>query len=131
MLVAVLTTIQKPTRCVIRLSERIAAAGGSLIVAGDRKSPAHFDVMGAQLLTLDAQAAMGFELARDLPENHYARKNIAYLAAIQRGATCVYETDDDNAPNGGWKVRDRETHARVCAQRPWANVYHLLSGPLI
>ena len=131
MLFVVLTTIQEPTRSAIRVAERVSSIGASLIVAGDRKGPKRFDAIGAHLLTLDQQVATGFELARDLPVNHYARKNIGYLAALQRGATCIYETDDDNAPNDSWVVREREVRARVCADRPWANVYRLYSDAVI
>lgn len=120
MLIAAVTTIAEPTSCVFRLAERLAAVGAPLIVAGDRKGPTRFDVAGARLFTIDDQVATGFELARDLPTNHYARKNIAYLIAIRQGATCIYETDDDNAPNDVWSVRDRQVRARVCDARPWA-----------
>lgn len=37
-----------------------------------------------------------------LPWRHYARKNLGYLYAMQRGATCIYDTDDDNEPIPGW-----------------------------
>jgi hypothetical protein len=124
---AVLTTIQKPTTCVWRLSEKLRRLDAELIVAGDKKGPAEYPVPDAQLLSLLDQIDSGFELARALPTGHYARKNIAYLTAIQRGATCIYETDDDNAPNEHWERRHRTTLARSCSARPWANVYRMFS----
>ena len=33
-----------------------------------------------------------------MPWNHYCRKNIGYLYAIEHGATIIYDTDDDNVP---------------------------------
>jgi hypothetical protein len=73
------------------------------------------------------QLESGFQLARALPTGHYARKNIAYLAAVQLDAECIYETDDDNAPNETWKPRARTTLARACPPRQWANVYRMFS----
>lgn len=35
------------------------------------------------------------------PHNHYARKNIGYLAALRLGFEYVFETDDDNYPVPG------------------------------
>lgn len=73
---------------------------------------------------------MPFELARLLPVGHYARKNLAYLAAIKQGATCIYETDDDNAPNESWVVRSEEVEeCRVVssAENRWVNVYRYFS----
>ena len=74
---------------------------------------------------------MPFELAQLLPVGHYARKNLAYLAAIQQGATCIYETDDDNAPNENWVVRSEEVEqCRVVssAENLWVNVYRYFSA---
>ena len=127
MLVTVLTTIQRPTPSVLRLSGRLAPIGAELIAVGDKKGPDEFSVPGAHFLSLSAQLASGFRLAHKLPVGHYARKNIGYLVGIQRGAECIYETDDDNAPNGAWKTRTRSTLARICSPRRWANVYRMFS----
>jgi hypothetical protein len=80
--------------------------GWRLIVAGDAKTPP-LEAAGAyDFLPLDAQFGLGrrfgLELPRLLPENHYARKNAGYLAAIASGASVIYETDDDNAPLDHW-----------------------------
>jgi hypothetical protein len=56
-------------------------------------------------LGIDDQLSSGFRLAELLPTAHYCRKNIGYLHAIRRGATCLYETDDDNAPMDHWQPR--------------------------
>lgn len=80
--------------------------GWRLVVAGDAKTPP-LEAAGAfDFLPLDAQFGFarrfGLDLPRLLPENHYARKNAGYLAAIAAGATVLYETDDDNAPARDW-----------------------------
>jgi len=80
--------------------------GWRLIVVGDAKTPP-LEAAGAyDFLCLDAQFGFGkanrLDLPRLLPENHYARKNAGYLAAIAAGATTIYETDDDNLPAQDW-----------------------------
>lgn len=62
---------------------------------------------------------------------HYARKNLGYLIAFSRRAQFLYETDDDNAPNGAWQIRTLQTRAQKLAQRTWANVYRLFRNDLI
>jgi len=104
MFAAVITTIQEPTRGVVKLVQKLAECGGFLVVAGDKQGPAHFRsqhfVEGSQIdfLALADQQASEFDLARKLPFGSYSRKNVAYLHAIAAGAQLLYETDDDNAP---------------------------------
>jgi len=130
-MIAVVTTIQEPTDCMRRLATALRGADAPLLVMGDRKGPQSFDVEGAELLTLDDQLASPFELARHLPTDYYTRKNIGYLAAIARGADCIYETDDDNAPAPSWAPRGLAAEARVVDAPPWLNVYRLFTDELI
>lgn len=131
MFYSIITTIQDPTDSVRSLVARISACGGKLVVAGDSKGPSQFDgpigqPWPVEFLSLDDQCASGFSLAKNLPIKHYARKNIAYLHAIAAGATCIYETDDDNAPNMAWEPRNEYiSDARVLMGAPprWINVY--------
>ena len=46
--------------------------------------------------------------------NHYCRKNLGYLFALQQGADCILETDDDNMPfsNFGQNLH-REVQGRL------------------
>ena len=69
-----------------------------MIVAGDRKSPADFVLAGTYFMNLEDQAARFPDPASKLPYDSYARKNIAYLEAMRRGATMITDTDDDNSP---------------------------------
>ncbi|MFG0273954.1 MAG: STELLO glycosyltransferase family protein, partial [Phycisphaerales bacterium] len=79
-----------------------------LIVAGDAKTPPLETAGAYEALSLDEQfgfgRCFGLELPRLLPENHSARKNTGYLAAIAAGADLLYETDDDNAPLKHWSA---------------------------
>ena len=132
-LFAVVTTIQAPTPAVRDLHRRLAAAGGRLVVAGDKKGPAAFDLPGCDFLSLETQRASGFSLARLLPTGHYARKNVGYLHAIRAGAACIYETDDDNAPLATWAPRaETVANVRRVSGAGWTNVYrHFTDDPQI
>lgn len=136
MLIAAITTIQQPTRSVTALVEKLVQTGGSLIVAGDKKGPANFSPPAGTLhwpvefLSLLDQQTASYGLGSLLPVGHYARKNIAYLAAVSKGARCIYETDDDNAPNEHWVPRDErlvEGKAVPRGEHRWVNVYDYFS----
>jgi hypothetical protein len=129
-LACVVTTIQPPTACVRTLAERLPADALFLAV-GDRKGPASWDLPRAELLTLEAQGALPYELASILPVAHYARKNLGYLEAIARGATCLFETDDDNAPLARWTPRERRCDARLAEGGTWLNAYSWFTDELV
>lgn len=141
MLFAVITTIQRPTESVRRLARFLAGGRGHLIVAGDSKGPDNFDLSDIDQLTADqltflslqSQLETPFRLAGCLPTKHYSRKNIGYLQAIHSGASCIYETDDDNAPLDSWTVRTETIERCVSLTSDpsdgpgWVNVYRHFS----
>ncbi len=105
--------------------------GGQLLIAADKKGPHTYPLSKSQLLTLEQQIALPFRLPKLLPVNHYARKNVGYLVAISRDASCLYETDDDNAPNRNWKPRSVMAHATTIDRPGWCNVYSYFSRDLL
>jgi hypothetical protein len=122
----VVTTIQPPTECMRTLAGYALEHGLNFVVIGDRKGPFEFPLAPAELVTIDEQRELPFKLAKLLPEKHYARKNLGYLLAMSRGCERIYETDDDNAPIEGWRVRDRITEARrveAMTAAHWVNIY--------
>jgi hypothetical protein len=123
----VITTIQAPTSSVRGMLDKARAGGFGLIVIGDRKTPAVDWPDGSRFFGIDAQKDLGFTLSTLLPENHYARKNIGYLVAMSAGATCIYDTDDDNAPLDAWQPRSQQTAARPCLEQGWINAYRWFS----
>lgn len=142
MLYVTITTIQRPTDSVRVLARHLTGNRGHLVVAGDTKGPDNFDITGVEgfqsdqltFLSIDDQLLSGFKLAELLPTRHYARKNIAYLQAMRSGASCIYETDDDNAPLDSWAPRPEYVADPIVLQsadkkRPaWVNVYRHFSG---
>lgn len=126
-LTAVVTTIQRPTSASRTLANRLDAIDSRMVVVGDRKGPADYELYGAHFLSLEQQLALPFNLARLGPVGHYTRKNIGYLEAIRLGARCIYETDDDNAPLARWDARDETVSAHGVEESGWVNVYRCFS----
>ena len=95
----VVTSISKaPTDDLKKLSK---IKGWKMVVVGDKKSPALWDLPGVVFLSIDAQESIGFETVEFLEYNCYQRKSVGYLYAIQHGAKFIYDTDDDNHPYNG------------------------------
>ena len=83
-----------------------------------------FALEGTRYLDLEAQRASGLAYADLCPEDHYARKNIGYLTAIQSGVPLIVETDDDNLPaQGFFAPRAREQRVSTARACGWVNVY--------
>jgi hypothetical protein len=95
----VITSIFEPTEAVMAFA---TMNDYRLIVVGDIKSPSGWQCDNALFLSVDDQKASGYTLAEILPYNHYCRKMIGYLAAMENGAGYIVDTDDDNIPKAGW-----------------------------
>ncbi len=89
----VLTTINYPTGAVKKLAAQI---GWHVVVVGDKKTPKNWNCENCEFLSVEKQLELNYEIIKYLPWNHYSRKNIGYLYAIEHGAQVIYETDDDN-----------------------------------
>jgi hypothetical protein len=124
----VITTIQAPTPAVRALQIRLAQDHINLIVVGDKKGPASFDLPDTQFLSLESQLKSNFQLAKLLPTGHYTRKNIGYLTAFAANTQAIYETDDDNAPNTLWAPKHLTTQARTLIHTGWFNIYRCFAN---
>jgi hypothetical protein len=94
----VVTTIRYPTPQLRQLAE---IPGWRLLVVGDKKTPSDWYLENCEYLSPQRQLNLGYQIAELLPWNHYSRKNIGYLFAIEHGAKVIYETDDDNEAMNG------------------------------
>ena len=97
----ILTTINVPTSDVKYLSD--ALYGWCLLVVGDSKTPKNWAYKNAFYLSVADQLILAekYQVVKLIPFKSYLRKMVAYLFAIENGATHIYETDDDNAPLDG------------------------------
>jgi hypothetical protein len=96
----VITSIFAPTKAVAKIATMPAY---QLVVAGDKKSPVDWQADQVKYLSVVDQENQGFRLSEKLPFNHYGRKMMGYLHAIQAGAQVIVDTDDDNIPYDGWQ----------------------------
>ncbi|OAV75156.1 hypothetical protein Barb7_01241 [Bacteroidales bacterium Barb7] len=119
----VITSIFNPTEAVLAFSKM---DNYHLIVVGDKKTPENWYCENVDYLSIKQQETFDFELAKVLPYNHYCRKMIGYLRAIQYGADSIIDTDDDNIPKDKWDFPEFEKEYNCVAEyRGFINVYQL------
>ena len=125
----VVTSISKPNRALITLSEGCMKHGYQFIVIGDVASPPDFNIQGCDYFSIDRQIQTGLKFAKLCPQRHYARKNLGYLLAIQKGTNVIIETDDDNIPYPTfWNERKRIHKVPVVGEKGWLNIYSYFSN---
>lgn len=121
----IVTTINKPNFAIDSLSNFLSE-DVSFYIAGDNKTPdeAYLEFNG-QYLSLGEQKSLFARFTALLPENHYCRKNVAYLKAITEGCERIVETDDDNIPKADFLSRTyREINEYSLAKNNgWHNPY--------
>jgi hypothetical protein len=128
----VITSISPPNPVLRDYASQCRQRGVDFILIGDVPSPADFALDGCEFWGLAQQKKLPFELARVLPERHYARKNLGYLIAMQRNLEVIVETDDDNfALPSFWQERQLRQRCRVAQQTGWLNVYRFFSDASI
>jgi hypothetical protein len=128
----IITTIAPPNRVIKHYAGLCERRGIDFIIAGDRKSPPGFSLRGTDYWSLERQKASNFQTAVSVPENHYARKNIAYLAAIEKGHDLILETDDDNLPyENFWNLPERKIAGQKIVDLGWINIYRLFTNTMI
>ena len=96
----VVTTIFAPTDCIQFMA---SMADWSMVVIGDKKTPNPWSdkwkvPIHVHYLSVEDQLKLPYKIIALLPWNNYGRKNIGFLYAISKGATVIYEIDDDNCP---------------------------------
>jgi hypothetical protein len=125
----VVTSISKPNKALLALSEGCIKHVYQFIVIGDVTSPTEFSIQGCDYYSIDRQIQTGLEFAKQCPQKHYARKNIGYLLAIQQGTNIIIDTDDDNIPYSTfWNPRKRIYQVPVVKEKGWLNIYSYFSS---
>lgn len=117
---SVVTTIHPLSDQLKKLSEV-----SNVVVIGDHKTP-FIESEGINFVSIHEQKSLDFEIVKHLPENHYSRKNIGYLLAMD--SPLIYDTDDDNCPNDNWKQRGETVEADSVSCPGWCNVYSYFTG---
>lgn len=121
----VITSIFYPTDAVSLFSRMQRY---KLIVVGDKKTPKKWHCDNVDYLSVFKQKKMNFKLAKILPYNHYCRKMLGYLKAIQCGAEYIVDTDDDNIPKNNWNFPEFENKFNYIADnKGFINIYQLFT----
>lgn len=129
----VITSIQGAGNRVLRqYAQQCRERGLHFIVAGDCKTPENFNLEGCEYLGIKEQQELPFRLAKLLPHNNYAKKNLAYLQAIRQGHSVIIETDDDNiAREEFWQPKHIEVRGALAGNGSWVNIYSYFSETFI
>jgi hypothetical protein len=125
----VITSIFEPTEAVFKFSKM---DNYKLIVVGDKKSPHNWHCDNVEYISPDRQENLSFKLAKTLPYNHYCRKMLGYLKAIQDGAQYIIDTDDDNIPKENWYFPENDAEYD-CLEKDmgFINIYQLYTNKKI
>lgn len=121
----VITSIFKPTEAIEAFAK---LKDHHLVVVGDKKTPADWHHENCTYLSVNAQIDLASSLATIIPFNHYGRKMIGYVYAMQQGADIIIDTDDDNIPYTNWSFPSFEGQYLSSKDNlGWVNVYHHFS----
>jgi STELLO glycosyltransferases len=124
----VITSIFEPTEAVVSSKMK----DHRLIVVGDKKTPPGWFCNQVEYISVSEQEQMDFDLAAMLPFNHYCRKMLGYLRAIQTGADCIIDTDDDNIPKADWSFPGFENQFEcITGEKGFINIYQWYSSQKI
>jgi hypothetical protein len=123
----VITTINNPNKCIEKWATK---TDYKLVIVGDKKTPQSYSVPGSYVLQIKDQNKKYNKLSKLLPLNHYTRKNIGYIHAINLlGAEVIFDTDDDNYPLDNWSdglgLEYRELKSKH--QSAWVNIYEFFT----
>jgi hypothetical protein len=126
----IITSINHPTDAV---SAYARLSSYQTIVVGDAKTPSEWKHDGVDFFSLKAQYAASHSSAIRIPENHYSRKNLGYLKAIQQGAKLIVDTDDDNIPYDHYAAPAFEGiyDSPEDTDEPWVNMYKYYTDAFI
>lgn len=118
----IITSINSPNTVLEKFSRM---KGWNLLVVGDKKTPDNWHLDNCTYLSPEQQMSLGYNILKYQPWNHYSRKNVGYLYAIEHGADIIWETDDDNIPMETWPnyLEESAVVRSLDTERDTANVY--------
>lgn len=121
----VITSIFPPTEAVYSFSRMEEY---KLIVVGDKKTPIDWFCDNVDYISVERQEQSNYLLSKVLPYNHYCRKMLGYLQAIELGVEYIVDTDDDNIPKQDWKFPEfNQLFECVNGNKGFVNIYQLFT----
>lgn len=128
----VITTINKPQLAIEVISKVCKEGGWRCVVIGDKKTPLDWSYENIDYLSIEKQNELYGKLSELLPYNHYCRKNLGYIYAINNGAEYILETDDDNIPEELFgKEIAFEVEGSLIGKSEWVNAYKYFTDEII
>ena len=92
----IITTINEVNNCIRGWAREYPK---SLIIVGDLKTPPDWYLPDNIYISPEDKINSRFRINSVLPFNHYSRKMLGYLTAIEYGADVIIDSDDDNMPS--------------------------------
>lgn len=119
----ILTTISPPNDEMLEWFSRFPE--WHIVIVGDLKThDESWKNAPVEYLSIARQDELFPELSRCAPRNHYCRKNIGYLYAINQNAELIWETDDDTFPyTDAFSNLKSHVTGRLVGEKDWINVY--------
>ena len=124
--VAVTTIAEQNSSGVLKLLDLAERNSAELVIIGDKKTPP-WDKNNlpkfVHYFSIDDQVKKWPKLANALPFNHYARKNLAYLWALENQASILLDTDDDNYSKVKIFESNLSNFRLIEGSSEWLNIY--------
>lgn len=125
----VITTILPPSEAVRAFAK---IPGFRLVVIGDRRTPCEWSCPPAEYLPPEASPDAARRLHPLLPFNHYCRKMLGYIRAMELGTDVIVDTDDDNVPKSDWAFPPFDgAYRHLEGGQGFVNVYELFTDQRI
>jgi len=124
--IAVTTIADQDSLGVKRLIKWSEICSAQLVLMGDKKSPVWNKnklPRNVHYFSIEDQNFRWPRLSQLIPLNHYGRKNLAYLWAIENGIEILLDTDDDNFSESDVFAPSTMPHRRLPEAKEWINVY--------
>lgn len=121
----IITSIFNPTEAIRKFS---SLNDYDLIVIGDKKTPQNWHCKNTRFYSVEEQSNLPYELVKELPFNHYSRKMIGYLIAMDEDPMCIIDTDDDNIPKKNWEFPALDgIYDCITKENEFVNVYQVFT----
>ena len=100
-----------------------------IIIIGDKKTN-NSSYIDKQVIFIDINNNIYPQLNKILPINHYGRKNLGYMYAIEKGYDIIFDTDDDNYPleNFNDNIFLNNTKQTIIDGPKFPNIYSLFTN---
>lgn len=132
--IAVTTIASQESIGIKRLFELAELTKSQLVIIGDVKTP-RWNLKAVpkfvHYFSIEEQAKKWPTLSDLLPLNHYARKNLAYLWALENDVSILLDTDDDNYADSDVFEKADQNYRKYKGKSEWVNTYAHFGRPEI